>query len=64
MDPIRGVLQAISLGSLSATRAVRPIQPVVPSDEGEIMLQPDTYEPGTREAPMPQVTYTARPRAR
>ena len=60
MDPIRGVLQALSLGYLTDARAVRPVQPVLANGAGDIMLQPDSYEPGSPEAPMPAVSYTAR----
>ncbi|MFN8586613.1 MAG: hypothetical protein U0704_02340 [Candidatus Eisenbacteria bacterium] len=60
---ISNVLRATSLAGLTAAREVRPVAPVRRPAAGDVTLQPDTYERGTREQPLPNVTYAARRRA-
>lgn len=60
---LNGVMSALSLAGLSGGREVRPIAPVRAPRSGDVTLQPDTYEPGTAEQPLPNVTYGARRRA-
>ncbi len=66
MDAVSGIgsaMRALSLGGLTAAREVRPITPVRRPAAGDVTLQPDTYEPGSKEQPLPNVTYGARRRA-
>lgn len=63
MDAITSVTratQAVSLAALTGAREIQPVPAVQSRRAGELMLQPDSYEPGTSEAPLPQVTYGAR----
>lgn len=60
---IGGVVRTLSLGGLTAAREVRPIAPVRRPTAGDVTLQPDTYEPGSKDQPLPNVTYGARRRA-
>ncbi|MBI5168512.1 MAG: hypothetical protein HZA61_03390 [Candidatus Eisenbacteria bacterium] len=66
MEAITGsnqVMHVLSLAGLTGAREVRPIAPVRTPLSGDLTLQPDTYEPGTAEQPLPNVTYGARRRA-
>ena len=66
MEAVTGIgsaMRALSLGGLTAAREVRPIAPVRRPSAGDVTLQPDTYEPGSKQQPLPNVTYSARVRA-
>lgn len=63
MDAVTSVTratQAISLAGLTGSREIQPVAPVQRARAGDLMMQPDTYEPGTADAPVPLVTYSAR----
>ncbi len=67
MEAVRGIgsaMRTLSLGGLAAAREVRPIAPVRTPSPGDVRLQPDTYERGSKQQPLPKVTYSARGSAR